>query len=79
MNRDELIDTLSSFVRKALANPEADIIPDASFVDLGLNSSGLLELFFMIEEKWDLTLDEDDTDELKTFNDVVQLMERLLA
>ena len=79
MNKDELIDNLSTFTRKALANPEAEINLDASFVDLGLTSSGLLELYFMIEEKWDLTLDEDDTDEVKTLNDLVNLIEKLLS
>ena len=43
---------------------------------MGLNSSGRLELFSMIEDEWDLMLNEDDTDEVSTFNDVIALVEK---
>lgn len=79
MKREELIDKLSTFFRKALANKDAQIIPEAPLVDMGLNSSGRLELFIMIEDEWSLMLDEDDTDEVKTFNDLVTLVEKMLS
>ncbi len=79
MKREELIDKLSTFLRKALADKDAQIIPEAPLVDLGLNSSGRLELFIMIEDEWSLMLDEDDTDEVKTFNDLVTLVEKMLS
>jgi len=79
VKREELIDKLSTFFRKALANKDAQIIPEAPLVDMGLNSSGRLELFIMIEDEWSLMLDEDDTDEVKTFNDLVTLVEKMLS
>jgi len=79
VKKEELIDKLSTFFRKALANKDAQIIPEAPLVDLGLNSSGRLELFLMIEDEWSLMLDEDDTDEVKTFNDLVTLVEKILS
>jgi len=78
MEKQELTDTLLAFLRRALANKDAQIDPDAPLVDQGLNSSGRLELFTMIEDEWDLMLDEDDTDEVVTFNDVVALTEKML-
>ena len=53
-----------------------EIDGEPSLIDLGLNSSGRLELFSMIEDEWDLMLDEDDTDDVATFNDVVALVEK---
>ena len=79
MEKQELTDKLLAFLRRALANKNAQIDPESSLVDQGLNSSGRLELFTMIEDEWDLMLDEDDTDEVKTFNDVVALVEKMLA
>ncbi len=79
MKKEELIDKLSTFLRKALADKDAQIIPEAPLVDMGLNSSGRLELFIMIEDEWSLMLDEDDTDEVKTFNDLVTLVEKMLS
>ncbi|NQU04431.1 MAG: acyl carrier protein, partial [Syntrophaceae bacterium] len=32
-----------------------------------------------IEDEWGLMLDEDDTDEVKTFNDMVTLVEKVLS
>jgi acyl carrier protein len=79
MERQELIDKLTEFLRKATANPDLAVDPEAKLVDLGLNSSGRLELFSMIEDEWDLMLDEDDTDEVANFNDVVALVEKELV
>ena len=79
MEKQELTEKLLAFLRRALAKKDAQIDPETSLVDQGLNSSGRLELFTMIEDEWDLMLDEDDTDEVETFNDVIALVEKMLA
>ena len=77
MASQEIIDKVTAFVKKAANNPDLVISDfDATLRDIGLNSSGRLELFTMIEDEWDLMLDEDDTDEVKTFNDAVALVEK---
>ena len=76
MDKQEIIEKVSGFLRKATAKPDLEIDLDAKLVDLGLNSSGRLELFSMIEDEWDLMLDEDDTDEVTTLNDAVALVEK---
>jgi acyl carrier protein len=79
MEKQEIIEKVSGFLRKATANPGLEIDQDAKLVDMGLNSSGRLELFSMIEDEWDLMLDEDDTDEVVTFNDVIKLVAKELG
>jgi len=76
MANQEIIEKVSGFLRKATAKPDLEIDLDAKLVDLGLNSSGRLELFSMIEDEWDLMLDEDDTDEVATLNDAIALVEK---
>ncbi len=76
MDKQGIIEKVSGFLRKATAKPDLEIDPTAKLVDLGLNSSGRLELFAMIEDEWDLMLDEDDQDDVATFNDAVALVEK---
>ncbi len=79
MEKQEIIEKVLEFTRKALANREAEIDGAVPLKDQGLNSSGRLELFTMIEDEWDLMLDEDDTDEVETLDDAVALVEKMLA
>ena len=76
MDKQQIIEKVSGFLRKATAKPDLEIDMEAKLIDLGLNSSGRLELFSMIEDEWDLMLDEDDTDEVATLNDAVALVEK---
>jgi len=76
MDKQQIIEKVSGFLRKATAKPDLEIDLDAKLIDLGLNSSGRLELFSMIEDEWDLMLDEDDTDEVATLNDAIALVEK---
>ncbi|MCX8043892.1 MAG: acyl carrier protein [Desulfobacterota bacterium] len=74
MERQEVIEKLTGFLRKALAKKDIEIQPDKPFSDLGLNSSGRLEFFTMIEDAFDLMLDEDEQDAIKCLNDAVELV-----
>ncbi len=76
MDKQEIIEKVSGFLRKATAKPDLEIDMAAKLIDLGLNSSGRLELFSMIEDEWDLMLDEDDQDDVATLNDAVALVEK---
>ena len=76
MDKQEIIEKVSGFLRKATAKPDLEINLDAKLIDMGLNSSGRLELFSMIEDEWDLMLDEDDQDDVATLNDAVALVEK---
>jgi acyl carrier protein len=76
MDKQEIIEKVSGFLRKATAKPDLEINQEAKLIDMGLNSSGRLELFAMIEDEWDLMLDEDDQDDVVTFNDAVAIVEK---
>jgi acyl carrier protein len=79
MDKQAISEKVLEFLRKALANREAEIDFATPLKDQGLNSSGRLELFTMIEDEWDLMLDEDDTDEVETLDDAIALVEKMLA
>ena len=72
MERQEVLEKVTGFVRKALAQKDAEIKPDAGLKEQGLNSAGRLELFTMIEDEWDLMMEEEDQDKILCLNDAVE-------
>jgi acyl carrier protein len=78
MEREELVEKMLAFLRKALADKDAQIDPDTPMVDQGLSSSGRLEFFTMCEDEWDLMFDEDERDEVETFNQAVDLVMKMI-
>ena len=79
MERQELANKMMEFLRKAMANKEAQVDPDIPLCDLGLNSSGRLEFFTMCEDEWSLFFDEDEQEKVTTFNQAVGLVTKMIA
>jgi len=79
MEREEVYGKMLVFLKKALANQDAKIDPDEPMADQGLSSSGRLELFTMCEDEWDLFFDEDERDEVVTFNEAVDLVIKMMS
>jgi hypothetical protein len=79
MERQELADKMMGFLRKAMANKAAQVNPDVPMSEQGLNSSGRLEFFTMCEDEWSLFFDEDEQEKVKTFNQAVDLVMKMIA
>jgi acyl carrier protein len=54
----------------------ADLTPDLSLQSQGLDSLKVMSLVFKIEEHYDILLDEDDADDLRTVDDLAALVVR---
>ena len=63
-------------VKEFLCDPEK-ISEDASIKDLGIDSLGLLEFIFRIEEVFAIRIDNEDADKLQTLSDIANLVDRL--
>lgn len=63
-----LVDELQ--IDAELITPEAELS-----ADLGINSIDLANLVMLCEEKFDLTIDDDDTRKFVTVGDVVAFLE----
>jgi acyl carrier protein len=79
MGRQELAEKMVVFLKKAMADKEAQIEPDIPLGELGLNSSGRLEFFTMCEDEWSLFFDEDEQEQVRTFNQAVDLVAKMIA
>ncbi len=71
-----MFDTLKKLLVDELQIDPALITPDAELSsDLGINSIELANLIMICEEKFDLTIDDDDIHKFVTISDVVNYLE----
>ena len=71
-----MFENLKQFiVEEFKVNPD-DVTPEAELVgDLGINSLELADLVYLCEEKFDVTIDDEDLHNFNTVGDVVRYIE----
>ena len=72
-----LEDDLRTIVKKKMVNKEAEIRPDMTFADIGLDCLDVVEIVFDIEDKYKIVLSKNN-DEMgaATFKDLVAVVQR---
>ena len=71
-----MFEKLKALLVEELQIDEADITLDAKLsTDLGINSIELANLIMICEEKFDITIDDDDIHKFITVGDVVKYLE----
>ena len=61
---------------KIIGKDTDEISKDANLIeDVGLDSLNVLEVFGMIEEKFNVVVDPEEISEMKTINDIVNIIE----
>ena len=71
-----MFETLKKLLEEELQIDPSVITPDAELSsDLGINSIELANLVMLCEEKFDLTIDDDDIHKFVTVGDVVDFLE----
>jgi acyl carrier protein len=71
-----MLETLKKLLAEELQIDPETITPDAELAsDLGLNSIELADLVMLCEEKFDVTIDDDDIHKFVTIGDVVEYLE----
>lgn len=63
-------------VREFHCDPEK-IAPDTPIKDLGIDSIGMLEFIFRIEEIFNIHIDNDQAEKLNSLTDMAELVEKL--
>lgn len=73
-----MLETLKKLLADELQIDPAIVTEDAELsADLGINSIELANLIMICEEKFDVTIDDDDIHKLVTVGDVVEYLESL--
>ena len=73
-----MLETFKKLLADELQIDPAIVTEDAELsADLGINSIELANLIMICEEKFDITIDDDDIHKLVTVGDVVEYLESL--
>ncbi len=73
------IDALEDLLVRDYQVPRALLTADAMLTAIGIDSLGLLELMFKIEDRFDVKIPGDAPDDLLTLQDVVRYIDALIA
>jgi len=71
--------TLAELAVKEFHCDAAKISEDCSITELGIDSLGLLEFIFRIEDVFGIQIENSDAEKLKNLNDIANLVDRLRA
>jgi len=75
--KSELAGKVKQIISEQLGVDEAEVVPNASFVDdLGADSLDQVELVMALEENFDLEISDDDAEKIRTVQDAIDYIEK---
>lgn len=76
----DVADKIKKIICEQLDVPEEDVVPKASFVDdLGADSLDQVELIMAMEEEFDLSIPDEDAENIGTVQDAIDYVQKVLA
>lgn len=77
---NDIEETVKSIIVEKLGVDEADVTTDASFTnDLGADSLDTVELIMEFEKEFDLTIPDEEAEEIATVGDAIDYLEEQVA
>jgi acyl carrier protein len=77
---EEILSTLAELVYDVADVPVEDVLPEKSFVDdLDIDSLAMVEIIVGIEEKFGVTVPDEEAKNLKTVGDAISYIEQAQA
>lgn len=68
---------IKKIIAEQLDVPEADVVPEASFVDdLGADSLDQVELIMAMEEEFDISIPDEDAENIATVQNVIDYIKK---
>jgi len=72
-------DKIRKIICEQLDVPEKDVVPEASFVDdLGADSLDQVELIMAMEEKFDVSIPDEDAEKIGTVQDAINYIKKAI-
>ncbi|XP_065874738.1 acyl carrier protein 1, chloroplastic [Euphorbia lathyris] len=77
--KPETVEKVCGIVRKQLAlAPEISLTPESKFSDLGADSLDTVEIVMGLEEEFDISVEEDSSQNITTVQEAADLIEKLV-
>lgn len=78
MTRDAIARKLAEIVRKEKEIPDEKMTPETALADAGLDSLDALTILFGIEEEFHITIPDEKAKAMKTFGDMIDVVEEMV-
>lgn len=78
MTRDEIQQKLIAIVLKEKDIPAEQLRPETPLADAGVDSLDSLTILFAIEEELQISIPDTDAKAIRTFGDMIDVVERLV-
>jgi acyl carrier protein len=76
----DVADKIKKIICEQLDVPEEDVVPEASFVDdLGADSLDQVELIMAMEEEFDVSIPDEDAENIGTVQDAINYVQKAIA
>jgi acyl carrier protein len=76
----DVADKIKKIICEQLDVPEEDVVPEASFVDdLGADSLDQVELIMAMEEEFDVSIPDEDAENIGTVQDAINYVKKAVA
>ncbi len=76
----DVADKIKKIICEQLDVPEEDVVPEASFVDdLGADSLDQVELIMAMEEEFDVSIPDEDAENIGTVQDAIDYVQKAVA
>jgi len=73
----DIAEKIKKIICEQLSVEEADVVPDASFVDdLGADSLDQVELIMAMEEEFDVSISDEDAETIRTVQDAIDYVKK---
>ncbi len=80
MFRSDVEGKIKKIICEQLDVPEEDVVPEASFVDdLGADSLDQVELIMAMEEEFDVSIPDEDAENIGTVQDAIDYVKKAVA
>jgi len=79
VTRDEIAQQLVAIVRQEKDIPETLLTPETALAEAGIDSLDSLTILFAIEEQFRISIPDDRARAMKTFGDMIDIVENLTA
>ena len=76
----DVTDKIKKIICEQLDVPEEDVVPEASFVDdLGADSLDQVELIMAMEEEFDVSIPDEDAENIGTVQDAIDYVQKTVT
>uniref|UniRef100_A0A061SJK5 Acyl carrier protein n=1 Tax=Tetraselmis sp. GSL018 TaxID=582737 RepID=A0A061SJK5_9CHLO len=79
VDKEQVLTDVRSIIAEQLGTDLDKVAADSKFVDLGADSLDTVEIMMALEEKFDITLDEENAEKISTVGEAAEMISQQMS